>query len=106
MNSYNEILEAANNSFAAYESAKEGWSEALDREDEWSAKTGLFSNTSSLDKQFRNAIYSYNSLVKRDLSYKFYPEKYRQGICEDIDKAFDRQLNEISSLRDSEAILR
>lgn len=102
IDSYNEIMEVANNRLAAYESALEGWSDALDREVEWSAKTGVFSDTSSLDKQFRNAINSYNRLVKRDLSYKFWREEDRQETCEDIDKAFDCQLNEISSLRESE----
>lgn len=102
IDSYNEIMEAANNRLAAYESALNGWSEALDREVEWSAKSGVFSDTSSLNNQYNNAINSYNRLVKRDLSYSYWYEKDRLEACEDIDKSFDKQLSEISSFRESE----
>ena len=95
-------MEAANNRLAAYESALNGWSEALDREVEWSAKSGVFSDTSSLNNQYNNAINSYNRLVKRDLSYSYWYEKDRLEACEDIDKSFDKQLSEISSFRESE----
>ena len=99
---YNEIMEAADTRLDAYESAMNGWSEALDREAEWNAKSGIFSDTSSLNNQHNNAINSYNRLVERDLRYTYFQEEDRQEICEDIDNVFDKQLSDISSLRESE----
>lgn len=101
---YNEIMEAADNSLDSYTSAMDGWKEALDREDEWNAKSWVFSDTSSLYNQHKKAINSYNRLrlVERDLGYTYRREEDRQEICENIDKVFDKQLSEISSLRESE----
>lgn len=102
IDSYNEIMKAADNRLDAYESAMNGWEEALFREVEWNAKSGIFSDTSSLNNQHNNAFNSYNRLVARDLGYTYWREEDRQEICEDIDKVFDKQLSEISSLRESE----
>lgn len=102
IDSYNEIIEAANNSFAAYESALYGWNEALDREVEWNRKAKRFSDTSSLISRANKALDSYNRLSNRDLNYQYWDEESRLNVCESIYSVFDKQLSEISSFRESE----
>lgn len=102
IDSYNELMASADKRMNAFQTALNGWSDSLDRENEWRAKTKLFSDTSSLDNRCNGAINSYNKLIQRELGYEYWEEKDRLEVCEDIDKAFDKQLSEISSFRDFE----
>ena len=102
LNSYDEIMTAADKRFDAFQKALKGWSDSLDREDEWDGKSGLFDDTSSLLRQHGNAINNYNRIVQLDLGYQYYKREHREDLCERIKNLLDRTLEEINNYREEE----
>lgn len=102
LNSYDEIMTAADKRFEAFQKALKGWSDSLDREEEWDGKSGLFDDTSSLLRQHGNAINNYNRIVQLDLGYQYYKREHRDDLCERIKKLLDRTLEEINNYREEE----
>lgn len=102
LNSYDEIMTAADKSFDAFQKALKGWSDSLDREDEWNEKSGMFADTSSLLRQKGNAVNYYNKIVQLDLGYEYWKREHREELCERIKKLLDRTLEEINNYREEE----
>lgn len=102
IDSYNEIMEVADNRLNALNTAMEGWGKALDREMEWNNKSGIFSDTSSLQKRLEKAYDSYWKLSDPDLGYRYYSNEDRVEQCNEIYEVLDDRLNNISSSRKSE----
>ena len=76
LTSYDEIMEAADKRIDALNKAIKGWSATLDREIEWKEKSGLFSDTTSLERQYSNSIDLYNSIIKLDLGYEYWKREF------------------------------
>lgn len=100
--SYDEIMHACDKRLDILDKAIKGWSDALDREVEWSNKAGMFSDTSSLSRKYENAIDQYNRLIKTDLGYQYYYREHRESVCKDFEKLLNKQLEEIKRIRDEE----
>lgn len=62
--SYDDIINSRDGLRDLYNRAMNGWSKALDREDEWAEKTGFFSDASDLQRQSNNAVNEYNRIIK------------------------------------------
>ena len=61
--SYDDILDSRDGLIDLLYRAMEGWSKALDREDQWAEKTGFFSDASNLQRQSNNAVNEYNRVM-------------------------------------------
>ena len=61
--SYDDILDSRDGLIDLLDRAMKGWSKALDREDQWAEKTGIFSDASNLQRQSNNAVNEYNRVM-------------------------------------------
>ncbi len=91
LNSYDELMAVADKAF-------KGWSDSLDREDEWDDKSGLWEDTSSLNQQRDRSIEQYNETIK----YQYYPRDHRKYLCERVKELLDKTLDEIKKYREEE----
>lgn len=87
------LIEDYDKMIDAYEALENEWNEiltllgeSLDREEEWSKKVGLFSDSSSLKKKHQKAETSWNKIIKAEL-YPF-PDAADIGIRQNIVKRF------------------
>lgn len=102
LSSYDKIMEAADKSRDAYYEARKGWSDALNREVEWSDKAKWYADTSSLFEQNSNSVDDYNRMINLDLNYKYWTREHREDLCERIKKLLDDTLEEINNYREKE----
>lgn len=102
LTSYDEIMEAADKRIDALNKAIKGWSATLDREIEWKEKSGLFSDTTSLERQYSNSIDLYNSIIKLDLGYEYWKREHREDLCKRFEKLLDKSIEEINDVRKAE----
>lgn len=61
--SYDDIIDSRDGLIDLFNRAMKGWSKALDREDQWTEKTGFFSDASNLQRQSNNAVNEYNRIM-------------------------------------------
>ena len=99
---YDEILAAADIHYQMYKDAIDGWSEALDREVEWSEKSGFFSDTSILSNKYTKAINEFNRLVNKDTpSYKYWKLTDRKDFLNRVKAIFQDQANSDESFKEN-----
>lgn len=80
---YDDIKYAADERWELFGKAMDGWSDALDREEEWKSKVGFFSDSSSLDKKYNQAINKFNKLNNADVhSFEFWSSESRNSMFE------------------------
>ncbi len=99
---YNELMECANNRLACFTDALDMWGEAIDRELEWNSASGIFSNTEYLMSQREASYKKHEKYCRKDLSYTYWSEEDRDNICNRVDEALDRMLEEVKRLKESE----
>ena len=100
LNSYDDVMKAADKRIDAFSKALEGWRAALNRECEWSVKSGFFADTESLARRYSDAVDSYNRLIQKDLSYEYWTRESREEICKSIREAFNDNLAELKKYRE------
>jgi len=100
LNSYDNIMKAADKRLKVCEQAMDGWSDSLNRESEWSDEAGFFSDTSSLSNRASKACDTFNRLAGQDLSYEYFTREARESLCEEIDSFFKDHLDELKKYRE------
>lgn len=79
--SYNDNLTVYDETCTQLQDAIEGWEAALKREDDWSSKSGMFSDTTRLQNRMNRAINNYNKLleaIEDTASFNYYKEEERK----------------------------
>lgn len=102
LNSYDEIMTAADSSIDAFNKAVDGWRESLNREVTWSEKSGVFADTSSLLRQNDNAVDKFNRIIKLDLGYQYWKREHREELCDEFERLLNRSIDEINDIRKEE----
>ncbi len=102
LNSYDEIMTAADSSIDAFNKAVDGWRESLNREVTWSEKSGVFADTSSLLRQNGNSVDKFNRIIKLDLGYQYWKREHREDLCNEFEKLLNRSIDEINDFRKEE----
>ncbi len=100
LNSYDNVMDAANKRDNAFAKAMEGWRAALEREIEWANKAGIFADTTSLCNRNSKAVKSFNRLYNIDLSYEYWLRDAREDVCKSIKKAFKENLDVLKKHRE------
>lgn len=100
LNSYDNVMKAADKRLDICKKAWAGWQEALYREGEWSKKARYFADIESLANRYLRAVDSYKNLIKKDLSYEYWTREVREEICKDIREAFNDNLAELKKYRE------
>lgn len=100
IDSYNEVMRAADKRGTLCSDAIDGWSASLDREVEWSKKAGFFSDTASLSKHFMDALKNYNRLIEVDAGFQYWNEDYRQTVYDWICEQLDENLQKYEQIKD------
>ncbi len=105
LDSYDEVMRGAEKAYEAYQDAKDGWSESLDREiDVWPRKLGMFDDAPYI----QGSIDSFNSLIKRDLSYNYKKREWRKDVYEyfaHVNETFDKVVDNSESLENEKSDL-
>lgn len=102
LNSYDEIMTAADRSVDAFNKAVDGWRESLNREVTWSEKSGVFADTSSLLRQSGNSVDKFNRIIKLDLGYEYWKREHREELCKEFERLLDKSIEEINDVRKEE----
>ena len=94
LDSYDDIMKAADKRIEYLSEALDGWCEALNREVVWAKKVGLLSNASSLSNQHSKAVDKYNRLCNKNASYNTYWERenrdyWYKEVCERYDNLIE-----------------
>ena len=91
--SYDDIINSRDGMIDLFKRAMEGWSKALDREDQWAEKTGFFSDASNLQRQSNNAVNEYNRImtaVEENLDeFEFWNTESRKEDLELIKQVYE-----------------
>ena len=98
--SYDAVLNGYDQMQNLFADTMDELSKSLDREVKWSNKSGFFSDTSSLSKQYNRAIDNFSKYCDREeaLNFEYYKTEYRKNLCDRIikeghdDKIKQRQL--------------
>ena len=91
--SYDDIINSRDGMIDLFKRAMEGWSKALDREDQWAEKTGFFSDASNLQRQSNNAVNEHNRVmtaVEENLDeFEFWNTESRKNVLDVIRMAYE-----------------
>lgn len=90
LNSYDDIVDKLNGMVDLYNNAIKGWAASLDREVEWSDKTGFFSDSSKLLSQCKKANNQFDRLANNDWEApELYSDEFRKHVYETFCKSND-----------------
>ena len=89
LNSYSELMKCADKRLDCFSQAIKGWEEALNRELDWSDKSGWFSDTESLLRSRQKALDAFNRLCDKQLSYEYWSNDQRKKLYNDICERYD-----------------
>ena len=106
VSSYDEIFNTLDRCQDQLIDAYRGWREALERENDWSDKSGLFETTDYLCRQASDAIDWFNSVHNNIPQCQYYKSEAREKLVEDLTTVLNyaqRSLNESDS-QDRESI--
>ena len=103
LDSYDDIMEAADKRNEYLSEAIDGWCEALNREVDWESKVGFFSDASSLSNQHSRAVDEYQRLCNKDASYTYWKRKDRDYWYKEVCERYDNLIEETKThIDDSE----
>lgn len=103
--SYDDIVNSRDGMVDLFNRAMKGWSKALDREDQWTEKTGFFSDASNLQRQSNNAVKEYNRVItaaeENCDEFQFWNTESRKNDLDLIREAYEHYDSADSADQDS-----